>query len=65
MAVLTFNGTYTDEAAEAQKQTLRDLLKTHNIVLKGDWEVYVYNPPSMTIPSCKTNEVAIEVDMSD
>ena len=63
MAVRTFRGNWDDRTAENHRQVLAGMLKMNGIAVKGNWEAYRYNPP-WTMPQHKTNEVAVEIDMT-
>ena len=64
MAVRKFKGGWSDEVFQNHKSEVLNTLKANSLEQKGEWEVYRYNPP-WTLPAMKTNEVAIEVDMTE
>ena len=65
MAVKTFNGTMTQDMHDEHKKELVEALKKAGLgdKMTEKWEAYRYNPPSLTIPYFKTNEVAVEMTM--
>jgi hypothetical protein len=60
MAVIRFSGLAGPEKDKKFLNLLLDILKTHNIEIKGEPYVMRYNPP-WTPPFMRRNEVAIQV----
>ena len=62
MAVSTMKGAMDDKQFEEERDKLLEKLSRDGVEVSNPlyWETYRYNPP-WTIPSMRTNEVAIQL----
>ena len=60
MAVIRFNGRAPERAVVKQTQTLRSILKHHNIPVKGEPVLMRYNSP-FTPGFLRRNEIGVEI----
>ena len=58
VASIRFSGRLSDEAGEAERQTLARWIEARGLVHAGDWQMAGYNPP-WTIPMLRRNEVLV------
>uniref|UniRef100_A0A7N0UJ31 SOUL heme-binding protein n=1 Tax=Kalanchoe fedtschenkoi TaxID=63787 RepID=A0A7N0UJ31_KALFE len=62
--VVTFSGAATDSVVAEKARKLRGWLERDGVKVVGDYSLARYNPPWITLPAFRTNEVKYPVELN-